>query len=175
MECTNGARDVLDLHLALVFQREIELAADLVPDISAYADATRLGERLQSGRDVHSIAIDVATVDDDIADVDADAEVDCLVLGYIAIAPAHIQLDKDRTRHGVDDAGELHEHTVAHELDDVAIVLCDLDVDEIAPMSLQGIERACLIGAHEPAVANNISRKNRSQPSFHHISLGAAV
>src|SRR5947209_15846520 len=44
-------------------------------DDAADIDAARFGKRFEPGRDVDAVAIDVVAVDDHIADVDADAEI----------------------------------------------------------------------------------------------------
>jgi hypothetical protein len=37
-------------------------------------DATRLGEAFQTGRNIDAIAVDLDAVDDDVAEIDTDAE-----------------------------------------------------------------------------------------------------
>src|SRR5207247_4754247 len=83
-------RDVLDLLLARVVEGEVELVAHLIAHDTADADAARLGERLEAGGDVDAVAIDVVVVADDVADIDADAELDALVGRTIAVAPRHV-------------------------------------------------------------------------------------
>jgi hypothetical protein len=43
-----------------------QLALDLVVDIASDADPPGLGQALQVGRDVHTIAIDILALDDDV-------------------------------------------------------------------------------------------------------------
>jgi hypothetical protein len=79
----------------------------------------------------------------------------------------HIALDIDGAAHGVDDADELHQHTVARGLDDAAAVLGDLGVDEFLTMGLELAQRAFLVDAHQPAIAGDIGRENGRQPPFY--------
>ena len=84
---------------------------------------------LQAGGDVDAVAVDVLALDDHVAEVDADAERDALGLGHVPLALGHALLDRDRAGDRVDDAGELDQRAVAHQLDDPALVLGDQRVD----------------------------------------------
>ena len=59
------------------------------------------------------VAEDVALVDDDVAEIDAYAEGDAAVVGHRRAARDHLDLDLDDAAHGIDDAGELDQHSVA--------------------------------------------------------------
>ena len=77
--------------------------------------------------------IDVVALDDHVAEIDADAQFDALVVrrhrcSRSAIASLHL----DRAAHRIDDAGKLHQQAVAGGLDDAAVVLGDLRIDELA-------------------------------------------
>ena len=52
-----------------------------VEDRGGNADTVRFSQTLQSGCDVDALSIDVVALDDHVAQVDADAEPDLLVLG----------------------------------------------------------------------------------------------
>ena len=67
-------RDVLDALLPHVLEGVGELVSDLVSHHSREANATRLGETLQTCRDIHTVAEDVMFLDDHVAQVDPDAE-----------------------------------------------------------------------------------------------------
>ena len=60
----------------MIGERQRQLGADLVARHARQAQAARLAQRFQPGRDVDAVAEDVVAVDDDVADVDADAEHD---------------------------------------------------------------------------------------------------
>ena len=99
-------------------------------------DAAWIGERLQPGRHVDAVAVDVVVVADDVADIDADAKFDAPVRRHIGVALDHAALNVDGAAHGVDDADEFHQHAVAGRLDDTAAVLGDLGVDQFLAMRL---------------------------------------
>ena len=52
------------------------------------AQASAIGQGLEAGRDVHGIAVDAIAVDDDLADVDADPELEPAPLGQLGVALA---------------------------------------------------------------------------------------
>ena len=152
----DGLRDVLDPVLAHRLEREVELGLHLIVDVAGDADAARLGEALEARRDVHAVAEDVAVFQDDVADVDADAVADAPVLGLGRLALGHGVLDRDRAFDRVDRASELDQRAIAGELDHAAAVLGDQGFGEFDPMGLDPRERAGLVGADEPAVADHV-------------------
>ena len=127
-------RDVLDLLLAEILEGEIELVADLVA-------AQRRLTQIPPGSASASSRAAILTpspkmsplLDDDVAEIDADAELDAPLRRHAGIALRHRALHLDRASHGIDDAGELDEQAVAGGLDDAAAVLGDLGVRQLAP------------------------------------------
>ena len=129
-------------------------------------DAVGLRQRLQPCSDVHTIAIDVAAVNDDVADVDADAEFDPPIGRHVRIALCHAALDVNRATHCIDHTDEFDKDAVAGRLDDATAVLGDLGVDQFLADALELAERAFLVQAHQPAVTGNVARKNCGQSTF---------
>ena len=107
------------------------------------------------------------SIDDDVTDVDADAEFDSLLLRHINVSLCHAALYFDGTARRIHDACELDQHSIARGLDDAAVMLFDLLVDELTSMCLQLRECALLIGAHQPAVACNVGCENSCQPPLY--------
>ena len=70
------------------------------------ADPARFRQTLQTRCDVDAVAEDIATFDDHIAEIYANAEPDAFILRDVAVAVGHAPLDLDRATHRVDDAGE---------------------------------------------------------------------
>ena len=65
--------------------------------------------------------------------------------------------------HGIDDAGELDHCAVADQLDDAAVVGGDGRVEHGFPVALERGERAGLVGAHHPRIADHVGRKDGRQ------------
>ena len=110
--------DVLDLLRAHRLEAERELLLDLVRHLAGNADAARIGKLLKARGDVDALAVPVRPLDDHLAEVDADAHVDALVLGKAGVSLRHSALDVDGALDRVDDAPKLGQKTVAHELED---------------------------------------------------------
>jgi hypothetical protein len=72
------------------------------------ADTAWLGDSLKARCDVHTIAENIIVVDDDVADMNADAKFDPEILRDVGILPGHAALDFDCASCGVDGASELH-------------------------------------------------------------------
>src|SRR5208282_5040161 len=93
--------DIIDLLLDAIGKHQRQLAAHLVAGKVRDAQTARLADRFKAGRDIHTVAEDVLTVDDDIADINADAEDNSLVLPVIVVAPDNAALNGDGAGHGV--------------------------------------------------------------------------
>src|SRR5215469_18865040 len=86
------SRYVFDLLFAEILKAEIEYVAHLVAHDAADADAAGLGQCFQPRGDIDAVAINVLFVDDDVAKIDADAELDMPLFGEILIAQCHLAL-----------------------------------------------------------------------------------
>ena len=70
------ALDVLEGALAKVGEADRYLVLHLLARRSGNADSAGFRQRFEPSRDVHAVAVDVIAFDDDVADIDADAEND---------------------------------------------------------------------------------------------------
>jgi hypothetical protein len=114
--------------------------------------------------------VDVAVLDNHVARIDADAELDALVFRDSGVARRHALLHGERAGDRFDNAGKLCEDSVAGGLDDAALVLGDLRVDQLAAEGLEAREGAGLVLAHEPAVSRNIGREDGREPALDPLS-----
>jgi hypothetical protein len=107
--------------------------------------------------DIDAIAEDIVVFDDDVADIDANAELDRIGFGATGVVLSNVLLDLDRTGDRVDGAAELHQYAVAHQLDNPARMGSDRRIDEAAPQCLQALQCADFVDPHEARVAHHIS------------------
>src|SRR5215468_9637248 len=98
----------------------------MVNDGSRDADAAGVGQLLQARRDVNGVAVAVAVLDNHIADVQADSDVDALVDWKRAVPLGHAALEDGGALHGIHYARELSEKAVSHQLKDATVMLRDL-------------------------------------------------
>ncbi len=158
--------DVLDLLLAEVLVAEAEDALDLLVDGPGDADPARFGQALEAGRHVHAVAVDVLALDDDLAEIDADAEVDLAVVRDTGVARGHRLLNLDGRLDGLGDAVELGQESVAGGLDDAAAVFLDLRVDEFVAQRLEADQSAGLVDLHQSRIAGDVGGDDGRQPAL---------
>ncbi len=68
--------------------------------------------------------------------------------------------------HGIDDACELGQPTVAHQLDGAAAMGGNHGIDQLLPERTKPGHRAFLVRGREPAIASHIAGENRGQPGI---------
>ena len=130
------------------------------------ADAAPIGDAFEPSRDVHSVAEDVGALRDDVAEIDANAELNAPVRRYLRIALEHAALNFDCAGDGVHDAAEFSKNTVACGVGDVAAMHLDRSIQKLGPVGPQSGERTDLVGAHQPAVSSHIGRQNGREVPF---------
>src|SRR5215472_7940292 len=140
----------------------IELAAHLPVSVIRDADAAGLGDTFEACSDVHTVPEYVAILDDNVADMNTNAEFDLFVLRYRCIALGHASLDFKGAAGSVHGACELNQYAIAGPLDDAAAIICDLRFQKLAPMNIEPQQRAFLVGAHQAAVAGNVAGEDGS-------------
>ena len=158
----NRLFDVLQLGLAEVGDRHVEPPAHLAISVLGKTDASRLGDAFQSRGDVDAVAHQIAVAFlDDVAEVNADAELDRAVGRKPGVALDHAVLHLDGAAHGFDDAAELDDRPVAGAFDHAALMHGDGRIDQIAAQRAQPRQSAILVRAGRTAVADNVGGEYR--------------
>ncbi len=101
---------------------------------------------------------------DDVADVDADPKLDRIGIRATGIVLAKLSLDFDGAGHGVNGAGEFHQGTVAHELDDPAGMGGNRRIDQLTPQGTEPGQRSGLVYAHEARISRHVGRQDCRKP-----------
>jgi len=130
-------------------------------------DRAWLGDVLQARSHVHPITVDVAVLDDHVAEIDSDAEFDPLLAGDIGVAIDHSVLHFDRAAHRLDRAGKLDQHPIARRLHDAPLMLGDLGIDQLASMRPEPLQRALFVDAHQTRITRDIGGENGGEPTLH--------
>ena len=167
----NGSRDVLQRVLADILEGRTDLSRRVFLHALRHAYPARLGDPFEARRDVDAVAKDVAVLFDDVAEIDADPEIQPLIRAHVRIAPSHSLLHLDGAAHRIDDAGELGQQPVARRLDDPAAMLGDAGIEQFAAMAVKAGKGAFVVGAHQPTVAGDVSRKDRRELSLDAVGL----
>ena len=158
------------MFLSWVWPRSVtarsSLALHLAIGVLGKADRAGRGDALQPRGDIDAVAHQVAVaLLDDVAEMDADAELDAALRRHAGIALDHAVLHLDGAAHGVDHAAELDEAAVAGALDDATMMHGDRGIDQIAAQRPQPRQGAILVRAGEPAVADDVRRQDCSKLS----------
>jgi hypothetical protein len=136
----------------------------LVEDRAGDHDAVGLGELLEACGDVDAIAVYVLALGEHVAEVDTDAQAEALILGHHGLTFDELSLNEHRAAHRVDDARELAEDAVSHQLEDAAVMLVNERRDHHAMEDLQPSERSRLVAFHQRRVADEVGRQDCGQP-----------
>src|SRR5918994_1070776 len=124
-------------------------------DAARDANAARLGQLLHAVGDIYAVAEQIAILGYDIAVVDADAELQPLVLRHRRVASVNLLLDLDGAEGRLHRACELGDHAVAGAVEDAAATRRDQPIHHLA-VRAKHVERSLLVDAHQPAVAGDI-------------------
>ena len=131
-----------------ILEGDIEPVGDLIVHRRCHADAADIGEPFNARRDVHSVAENVVVLENDVAQINADTELDLAIPGDIAVASRHSLLNFDGAAHRVGDTLKLDQHPVACGLDDVAVVLGNAGIDQLDAMGPEPRQRPHLVNLH---------------------------
>ena len=116
----------------------------------------------------------VRPFDDHLAQIDADAHVDALILGEALVPLPHAALDVGGAFDRIDDAGELGQKPIAHQLEDCAVTGRDRRLDQFRPVGLKSFEGSSLVLFHQAAVADDVGGEDCGELSLHERALLAA-
>jgi hypothetical protein len=114
-------------------------------NIVGNADTTGYCDPFETYRNIDPVTKDIVLFDNYITDVNADAELDPLVLRHIDILFGHAALNFVGTSYGVDHAGELDESAVPSILDDTSVMLSDFGIEKRLSESFQLRQRAFFV------------------------------
>ena len=122
---------------------------------------TLLGLTFQPRSDVDPVAKDIVPLDDDIAEIDSDPELDWSCGRQVTLA--HCALNSHRTFDSVDDASEFHKRPVPH--------LLKIRPGREATAGLKVSFQICrnvatvagFVGLHHAAVAGNVGSEDRGK------------
>jgi hypothetical protein len=155
-------RNVFDLLLAEIGKGDGQLGTDLVAYRARNANPAGLGERFEPGRDVNTVAKQILALDEDIANMRADAEAHWLTHCSGGVFFDDGSLNRDRTLDGVDRIGEVGDDTVPGAAEDALAMGGDQLVEDDATGG-EPAQGADLVPPHQPAVACDIGRKDRRE------------
>jgi len=128
-------------------------------------DRSHLGRRSpRAAQQLNPVAHQIAVaLLDDVADMDADAEVDPTVLRHAGNALNEAVLNLDRAADRVDHAAKLDNAPIARAFDDTTMMSRNSRIDQIAAEPPQARKGPILVGAGEPAITDDIRNQDRRE------------
>src|SRR6476661_4121209 len=81
--------DILESLQAHIFEGRVDLASDLPIGVVRHAYAARIRNAFQPCSNIDTVAEDVVVIDDDVADMNADAKFDPPVQRYAVVLRGH--------------------------------------------------------------------------------------
>jgi len=167
--------NVFDLLLAQILKDKGEPVAHVIMNRTGDEDPAGIGQGFDPRGDVDPVAIEVVRLDDDVAEVNADAQFDAVVVRDAGVPLGHGLLHRDCAAHRIEDARKFDQHAVAGGLDDAAVMLGDLRIEELAAQRLEALVRAFLVRPHQPRIARHIGGKDRGEAAgLAHVFSSAA-
>jgi hypothetical protein len=140
--------DVLEGLGAPIFNVERYLAAGMIEKGLGNADAAGLSQPFEARGDIHSVTVNIIAVDYDVAQVDANAELDTLIRGFASIALTHPLLQFDGATRRIYHAGKFDQQPITGRFHNPSTVLSDLRVNQFAAVSLKTCKRPLLVRSH---------------------------
>jgi hypothetical protein len=110
-----------------------------------------------------------ASVDDDVADIDADSKLDALFDRYIGVAFRHASLDIDGAAYGINHANELHQNSITGRLDDATAMLGELRINQFFAVKLEIAKGPLFVRPHQTAVTSNVTGQDRGKSALDSI------
>ena len=117
-------------------KRDRQTGADLIAHRPRQADPTGFGQRLETGGDVDAVAVKVGPFDNDIPDVDANAEPHLFFGRAVGVLAGERLLHRDCAFDRIGGAGKMGDDAVACGVEDTAVVNRNEFVED-RPVGLQ--------------------------------------
>jgi hypothetical protein len=138
---------------------------DMIPYAARDAHAARLRQGFQTRGDIDTITEDGAILDQNITNVDADAQAHLALGRHGGIGLVQGLLDGYRTVHGIDDTGEFGQDAVAGGARNLASSSDDQIINDGA-VSGEGCEGRVLVLVHHATVACHIGSEYGDELAF---------
>ena len=159
--------DVLDPLLPQIGVADLDLGPALVIGRAGDGYAARGGQLLQALGDVHAIAMDVVSLKDHVAEIDADAIDKAPGLLNPDIAFRFKPLDFHRAAQRIDDTVELDQQGIAHGLHEAAVMRRDRRLEDLTQVGLEAGARSLLVGLTQADIANDIHNEDSGKSAVH--------
>ncbi len=114
----------------------------------------------------HGDMVGIVALDNDIAEVDANAKPHKTVLGQAGVSRFKLLLHFERTAHRFDGDRKLRNHAVTGAAEHAATMIGDWPVDDLA-VGVQRCERRFLVILHEARVTHFVGSEYSGETPLH--------
>jgi hypothetical protein len=118
--------NILQPLLTDILENHANLIAYLPKGVFGNANAARLSNTLQSGSNVHAVAKNITFLDDNVANMNANAEFDSLLWQYLLITVAHAVLYFRGATRGIYSTGKCNQDSIPCPLNNATAMLRNL-------------------------------------------------
>jgi hypothetical protein len=146
-------------------ERDRQSGSDLIANRTRETDTPGLGKRLQPGRYIDPVTKQICPLDDNVPEMDADAEAHLLAWGTLRVLVVDRLLDFDRAIDCIYGTGKIRHDAVTGGIEDAPMMSGDQSVED-RPMGLECAQRADFVQPHQAAVLSNVGRKDYRELSF---------
>ena len=161
----------VSLNLLLGYGGMVSLGHASFVGLTSYAAVLLLnagfGQLLKPRGDIYALAVAIISLDDHLAEIDADAQIDAFVLGNRSVALGHAALHRHGAFHRIDDTAEFSKHAVAHELEDAPVMPFNVRFEQFFPTGPQALKCPCLVALHERRVADHVGCEDGRELPLH--------
>ena len=154
--------NVLEVLLAEIDEIGLNFPEDVIVGRPRKTNTAGLCDPLEPRGDIDAVAENVVAFDEHVAEVDADAIADALLLWHVGVALGHHGLDRHRAFHGGDDGGKLQQHAIARRLDEPAAERAHDRRRRLSSLAHR-LRRPGLVLAHEARVADHVGGEDRGE------------
>src|ERR1700730_15766274 len=155
--------DVLDLLLTQIVKSKWQPVANVVIDCIRNEHSTGVGQRFDPSSDINPVAIEVVVLDDHVAKIDANTELDAVIGSDTSVPLKQCLLHLDPAAYCINAARKFHQHAVPGGLHDLATMFGNFRIDKFAAESFETFKRAFLIRAHQPRISGHICGEDGSE------------
>src|SRR5205085_7765145 len=134
------------------------------------ANSAGLGQGFEARGDVDAVTENIVVLDDDVAEIDPNAEYNPQIFRHRCVPLGHPALHRDGAGDGLNHARELDQDAVASCLNDTAFVFGNAWIDQFAAMASKPGKSPSLVLAHQAAVADDISGEDGREPALDPLS-----
>lgn len=159
-EDADRAVDVFQRALAEVMEADRNALLHLLSQRVGGDDFARPSQLEQARRNIDGIAGETLAVDQQVADIQADAQPQLGVARALGSA-----LQAQGPGNGIDGAAKLHEHGIARRVDQAPAVFADHWHDAFGAQAVPGAQSGQLVGLDPVRPAGDVGKCHRRQPS----------